>query len=164
MINVADACVDMLRVKPIDQQKHIDRCCELYNVRRDGGLEAGGEVEGEIWRRGCCTGRLRCAASEGRGDSLVGPRIPREEIRTCSDTKLHSSRQQGDEPPHQPLPQPVPQLKVWLSCRLESNKTKSTMTLSPYTQSGTHNHTCTHTHKLRSFLLCPQNDEASSTD
>ena len=41
MINEADASVDVLRVKPIDQRTRIDRHCELYNVSRADGCEAG---------------------------------------------------------------------------------------------------------------------------
>ena len=152
MINEADASIDVLRVKPIDQRTRIDRCCELYNVSRADGCEAGGVVG---WRRGVwrekggeyggSAGSLRCAASGGRGDSLLGPKAPRERIRTCPDSQPPSSRQQGDEPPQQPLPPPPPQLKVWLSCRLERNKTQSTTTLSPYAQGLGHAHTHTHT-------------------
>lgn len=95
--------------------------------------------------RGSNAGSLRCAASGGRVDSLLGPRAPGERIRTCPDSQPPSSRQQGDEPPQQPLPPPLPQLKVWLSCRLERNKTQSTTTLSPYAQGLGRTHTCTHT-------------------
>lgn len=92
MINEADASVDVLRVKPIDQRTRIDRRCELYNVSRAGGCKAGGEEEGwgggkvEEGRveggNGSSAGSLRCAASGGRGDSLLGPRAPGEGIRT----------------------------------------------------------------------------------
>ncbi|KAK2837096.1 hypothetical protein Q5P01_014308 [Channa striata] len=153
VINEANASIDMLQVKPIDHRIHIDRRCELYNVSRAGGCETAEEEEG--WRRLGTEGEggggsdsaesLRCAASEERGDSLLGPRAPGEGIRTCPDSQPPCSRQQGDEPPQQPLPPLLPQLKVWLSCRLERNKTQSTTTLSPYarglgrahTQAGT---------------------------
>lgn len=48
MINEANAGVDMLRVKPIDQWIRIDRRCELYNVSRAGRCET---VEEEGWKR-----------------------------------------------------------------------------------------------------------------
>lgn len=73
------------------------------------------------------------------------PRAPGKRIRTCPDSQPPSSQQQGDEPPQQPHPQPPPQLKVWLSCRLEHNKTQSTTTLSPYAQGPGHTHTRAHT-------------------
>lgn len=42
MINEADASVDVLRVKPIDQPTRIDKRCELYNVSRADGCGVGG--------------------------------------------------------------------------------------------------------------------------
>lgn len=155
MINEADASVDVLRVKPIDQRTRIDRRCELYNVSRAGGCKAGGEEEGwggggVRWRRGGWRGVM--AAAPGAS----GVQRQEEEVTVCwapgppgrgsgprPDSQPPSSRQQGDELPQQPLPPPLLQLKVWLSCRLERNKTQSTTTLSPYAQGL--GHTCTHT-------------------
>lgn len=49
-----------------------------------------GEEGGGGWRggRGSSAGSLRCAASGGRGDSLLGPRAPGDRIRTCPDSQL----------------------------------------------------------------------------
>ncbi len=43
MINEADASVDVLRIKLIDQRTHIDRRCEQYNVNSADGCKTGGE-------------------------------------------------------------------------------------------------------------------------
>lgn len=120
-------------------------------------VEEGGEGGGH----GGSAGSLRCAASGGRGDSLLGPWAPGEGIRTCPDSQPPSSRQQGDEPPQQPLPPPPLQLKVWLSCRLERNKTQSTTTLSPYAQGLGHTHA--HTKAGTLLLLFPLHSQKDKT-
>lgn len=116
---------------------------------RGGGLEKvgleKGRVEGAWAVVSDSAGSLRCAVSEERGDSLLGPKASGEGIRTCLDSQPPCSRQQGDEPPQQPLPPLLLQLKVWLSCRLECNKTQSTTTLSPYAQGLGNAHAHTHT-------------------
>lgn len=114
MINESDASVDMLRVRPIDQRVHIDRRCELYNVKRASG--AGGEAAAVLERgmsegRSCSVGSLRCTASGRRGDSFLGPEALWEGIRTCLDSQPPSSQQRGDDPPPKPLPQPRKRLK-----------------------------------------------------
>lgn len=108
-------------------------------------------------------GSLRCAASGGRGDSLLGPRAPGEGIRTCPDSQPPSSQQQGDELPQQPLPPPLPQLKVWLSCRLERNKTEHNNPLTLRSGTGTHTYTQAGT-LLPLFLLHSHEDKTSCSN
>lgn len=106
MINEADACVDTLRVRPIDQRMHIDRLCELYNVSRAGGGKGDGRErrESDLSVCECVRGgggaarSLRCAALGRRGDCLLGPRLPpcnqpssptpRDRIKTGPDSQL----------------------------------------------------------------------------
>lgn len=77
MINEADASIDVLRVKPIDQRTRIDRCCELYNVSRADGCEAGGVVR---WRRGVWREK---GGSMAAAPGASGVQRQEEEVTVC---------------------------------------------------------------------------------